>query len=100
MTETYETAPSDAELLARVAIEARTRAVGWFAVIGAFVGVYLLGTAVIAVGRSASSTVVGALGLLIGVTAVVAVISALIPLARAGWSYRSAKAQLVSEVNS
>ncbi|UBV14976.1 hypothetical protein [Mycolicibacterium fortuitum] len=93
------TSESNTELLARVAIEARTRAVGWLAVIGAFVGVYLLGTAVIAVGRSASSTIVGALGLLIGVTAVVAVVAALVPLARSAWSYRSAKAQLVSEVN-
>lgn len=93
------TAPeSNAELLALAAIEARTRAVGWLAAIASFVGVYLLGTAVIEVGRAASSTVVGALGLLIGVTAVVAVISALIPLARAGWSYRSAKSQLITEV--
>ncbi|WP_078281725.1 hypothetical protein [Mycobacteroides franklinii] len=90
---------SNAELLARVAIEARTRAVGWLTVIAAFIGVYLIGTAVIAAGRAADSTVVGALGLLIGVTAMVAIIAALIPLARAGWSYRQAKAQLVTEVN-
>lgn len=89
---------SNTELLARVSIEARTRAVGWLAVIASFVGVYLISIAVIAAGRAADSTVVGALGLLIGVTAVVAVVAALIPLARAGWSYRSAKAQLVSEV--
>ncbi|WP_100482253.1 hypothetical protein [Mycobacteroides abscessus] len=91
-------AESDSELLARMAIEARTRAVGWLAVIGAFIGVYFVGTAVIAAGRAAASTVVGALGLLIGVTAVVAVVAALIPLARAGWSYRSAKSQLITEV--
>lgn len=98
MTETYKAVPLDAELLARVAIEARTRAVGWLTVIGAFVGVYLLGTAVIAAGGAAESTLVAALGLLIGVIAVVAVVSALIPLARAGWTYRSAKARLVTEV--
>lgn len=92
------TESTDAELLARVAIEARTHAVGWLTVIAAFIGVYLIGTALIAVGRAADSTVVGALGLLIGVTAMVAVVSALVPLARAGWSYHQAKAQLVSEV--
>ncbi|SIC64197.1 Uncharacterised protein [Mycobacteroides abscessus subsp. abscessus] len=92
------TPESNTELLARVAIEARTRAVGWLTVIAAFIGVYLIGTALIAVGRSAASTVVGALGLLIGVTALVALLAAFVPLARAGWNYHQAKAQVVSEV--
>lgn len=93
-----EPTQSNVELIAAVAIEARTRAVGWLVVIASFVGVYAIGTAVMAAG-SAGSPVISALGLLTGMTATVAVIATLIPLARAAWTYRTAKAALVSEVN-
>lgn len=91
---------SNVELLAAVAVEARTRAVGWLVVLAAFVAALVIGGTLQQVGTAAGIHVLAALGLLAGMTATVAVITTLIPLARAGWTYRTAKAALLSEVNS
>ena len=96
---TTESTQSNAELIAAVAIEARTRAVGWLVVIAAFVGVYAIGTVVMSAGAG-RAYLLAAIGTLTSATAFVAALAALIPLARAGWTYHSAKAALVSEVHS
>lgn len=97
---TTESAQSNVELLAQVAVEARTRAVGWLVVIAAFAGFYALGTAVLMAGNAGAMTIVSAIGLLVGMSAFIAVVASLIPLARSAWTYRAAKAALLAEVNS